>query len=63
MRRQDATVRGEPLQEQMSLRDALSAFVARQCEVLPVADARGAPSGTLHFRDLLAGEVTREGTS
>lgn len=54
---------GEPLQAQMSLRDALSAFVARQCEVLPVSDARGAPCGTLHFRDLLAGEVTREGTA
>ena len=24
---------------------------------------RGAPCGTLHFRDLLAGEVTREGTA
>ena len=56
-------VSGEPLQEQMSLRDALSAFVARQCEVLPVLDARGAPCGTLHFRDLLAGEVAREGSA
>ena len=63
MRRDAAPVSGEPLQAQMSLRDALSAFVARQCEVLPVADARGAPCGTLHFRDLLAGEVTREGTA
>ena len=61
MRRQDVAMGGEPLQEQMSLRDALSAFVARQCEVLPVTDAAGAPCGTLHFRDLLAGEVTREG--
>lgn len=47
----------------MTLRDALSAFVARQCEVLPVSDARGAPCGSLHFRDLLAGEVTREGSA
>ena len=61
MRRQDVAMGGEALQEQMSLRDALSAFVARQCEVLPVTDAAGAPCGTLHFRDLLAGEVTREG--
>ena len=61
MRRQDVAMGGEALQEQMSLRDALSAFVARQCEVLPVKDAAGAPCGTLHFRDLLAGEVTREG--
>ena len=63
MRREEVPVSGEPLQAQMSLRDALSAFVARQCEVLPVSDARGAPCGTLHFRDLLAGEVTREGTA
>lgn len=39
----------------MSLRDALSAFVARQCEVLPVSDGQGTPCGTIHFRDLLAG--------
>ncbi len=49
---------GEPLQEQMSL-DGTSAFVAAPMRVLPVTD--GAPCGTLHFRDLLAGEVTREG--
>ena len=63
MRREEPPVSGEPLQAQMSLRDALSAFVARQCEVLPVSDSRGTPCGTLHFRDLLAGEVTREGTA
>ena len=63
MRREEVPVSGEPLQAQMSLRDALSAFVARQCEVLPVSDSRGTPCGTLHFRDLLAGEVTREGTA
>ena len=44
----------------MSLRDALSAFVARQCDVLPVADAQGKLCGTLYFRDLLVGEVARE---
>lgn len=63
MRREAVPVSGEPLQAQMSLRDALSAFVARQCEVLPVSDSGGTPCGTLHFRDLLAGEVTREGTA
>ena len=63
MRREEVLVSGEPLQAQMSLRDALSAFVARQCEVLPVSDSGGTPCGTLHFRDLLAGEVTREGTA
>ncbi|WP_137849381.1 ABC transporter ATP-binding protein [Enterobacter sp. 2VL] len=60
MRRGDASPGGEPLQEQMSLRDALSAFVARQCEALPVCDAQGTLCGALHFRDLLVGEVVRE---
>lgn len=60
LRPQDAKIVGEPLYDGMSLRDALSAFVARQCEVLPVADGQGTPCGTIHFRDLLAGEVTRE---
>jgi len=61
MRRHDSPLSGEPLQEQMSLRDALSAFVARQCEILPVTNSQGTTCGALHFRDLLAGEVTREG--
>ena len=60
LRPQDAQIGGEPLHDGMSLRDALSAFVAQQCEVLPVADGQGTPCGTIHFRDLLAGEVTRE---
>lgn len=60
LRPQDAQIGGEPLHDGMSLRDALSAFVARQCEVLPVSDGQGTPCGTIHFRDLLAGEVTRE---
>lgn len=60
LRPQDAQIVGEPLHDGMSLRDALSAFVARQCEVLPVADGQGTLCGTIHFRDLLAGEVTRE---
>lgn len=51
---------GEPLLETLSLRDALSAFVAQQCEVLPVADAQGVPYGCLHFQDLLSAEVQRE---
>ncbi|HID8344368.1 TPA: ABC transporter ATP-binding protein [Enterobacter hormaechei] len=60
LRPQDAQIGGEPLHDGMSLRDALSAFVAQQCEVLPVADGQGTPCGTIHFRDLLAGEVTCE---
>jgi len=59
--RREPQAGGEALQAGMSLRDALSAFVARQCEILPVVDDNGVPCGTLHFRDLLAGEVKREG--
>ena len=54
---------GEPLRDDMTLREALSAFVARQCDVLPVADAQGMPCGTLHFSDLLTTEGAREGIS
>lgn len=53
---------GEPLGEAMTLRDALSVFVARGCEVLPVVDAQGAACGTLHFRDLLSETLTHETT-
>lgn len=38
----------------MTLRDALSMFVARRCDVLPVANQQGEPCGTLHFRNLLS---------
>jgi osmoprotectant transport system ATP-binding protein len=51
---------GEPLQEAMTLREALSAFVAQQCEVLPVNNAQGQPCGSLHFRDLLRMEAACE---
>lgn len=51
---------GEPLQSEMTLREALSSFVAQQCEVLPVNDASGLPCGSLHFRDLLRVEVGNE---
>ena len=40
---------GEALAEEMTLRDALSLFVARGCEVLPVVNTQGQPCGTLHF--------------
>lgn len=45
---------GDALVEEMTLRDALSMFVARRCDVLPVANQQGEPCGTLHFRDLLS---------
>ena len=51
---------GEPLVDEMTLRDALSVFVARGCDVLPVVTPQGLPCGTLHFRDLLSEMPTRE---
>ena len=44
---------GEPVAATMNLRDALSQFVIRRTERLPVADASGQPLGVLHFSDLL----------
>jgi osmoprotectant transport system ATP-binding protein len=44
---------GEPLAETMSLRDALSQFVVRRAERLPVVDASGHALGAIHFSDLL----------
>ena len=51
---------GEPLVDGMTLRDALSVFVARGCDVLPVVTTQGLSCGTLHFRDLLSEMPTRE---
>ncbi|WP_337038687.1 MULTISPECIES: ABC transporter ATP-binding protein [Pseudescherichia] len=56
-------VAGEPLDAAMTLRDALSAFVARRCEVLPVANAEGVSYGAIHFQDLLRAEASRESHS
>jgi osmoprotectant transport system ATP-binding protein len=44
---------GAPLRADASLRDALSAFVVRRVDRLPVVDAGGRPLGALHFADLL----------
>ncbi|BAK78078.1 ABC transporter, ATP-binding protein [Pseudogulbenkiania sp. NH8B] len=44
---------GEPIATGATLREALSAFVTRGVERLPVIDAQGRPAGTLHFADLL----------
>lgn len=54
---------GEPLRASMSLREALSLFVARRSEVLPVINDDGTPCGALHFADLLRGEATGEGVA
>ena len=55
--RPDERVEGEPLLISLSLRDALSQFVARGRDVLAVADADGNPRGALHFADLLRKEA------
>jgi osmoprotectant transport system ATP-binding protein len=44
---------GEPVADAMTLRDALSQFVVRRTERLPVADASGRLLGAIHFADLL----------
>lgn len=44
---------GEPIQAMMSLREALSVFVARGSERLPVVDEQGQALGVLHFSDLI----------
>ncbi|EEG07582.1 ABC transporter ATP-binding protein [Pseudogulbenkiania ferrooxidans] len=44
---------GDPIAAGATLREALSAFVTRGVERLPVIDAQGRPVGTLHFADLL----------
>lgn len=44
----------EPVAESMTLREALSVFVARHTEQLPVVDDNGQPLGVLHFADLVA---------
>lgn len=46
-------VSGEPIAASATLREALSAFVARRVSSLPVIDAQGQPAGVLHFADLL----------
>lgn len=42
-----------PIAAEMSLREALSLFIARQTDKLPVVDGQGTPLGVLHFGDLL----------
>lgn len=50
---------GEPISETITLREALSLFVDRQCQQLPVVNQRGEPCGVLHFSDLVRGEELR----
>ena len=44
---------GVPIAGTLNLRDALSEFVVRRADRLPVVDEQGRPAGTLHFSDLL----------
>ena len=44
---------GEPIAAALTLRDALSQFIARRTDKLPVVDDRQQPLGVLHFGDLL----------
>ena len=44
---------GEPILASASLREALSAFVVRQTDRLPVVDAQGRPVGAIGLSDLL----------
>ncbi|QKJ86492.1 Osmoprotectant ABC transporter ATP-binding subunit YehX [Paramixta manurensis] len=44
---------GEPIEETLTLREALSQFIARQTDRLPVVDKQQKPLGVLHFSDLL----------
>ncbi len=46
-------VEGEPIAATMSLREALSVFVARGSECLPVTGEQGEVLGVLHFSDLI----------
>ena len=50
----EAVGTGEAIAATLSLREALSLFVERHVERLPVVDAQGRAVGTLHFADLLA---------
>ncbi|ELY2740334.1 ABC transporter ATP-binding protein [Cronobacter turicensis] len=44
---------GAPVADTLTLREAMSVFVERQCEALSVVDARGAHRGVLRFRHLV----------
>lgn len=47
---------GVPVSRDISLREALSLFVERHCDELPVVDAQGDPCGVIRFHTLLEGD-------
>jgi len=51
--RRNESADGEPVAETLTLREALSIFVAREVERLAVVDDDGRPTGCLHFSDLV----------
>ncbi|WP_394755805.1 ABC transporter ATP-binding protein [Rhodoferax sp.] len=51
--RADERAAGEPVLASLSLREALSIFLSRQVDRLPVVDSDGQPLGVIHFHDLL----------
>jgi osmoprotectant transport system ATP-binding protein len=53
-RMRPGSAEGEPVQAALSLREALSVFVARGSECLPVIGEQGEALGVLHFSDLIA---------
>ncbi|PKH24424.1 ATP-binding protein [Enterobacterales bacterium CwR94] len=54
--RQGEWTDGEPIAASMNLREALSQFISRQQESLPVVDNQQQPLGVLWFNDLLRGK-------
>ncbi len=50
---------GEAISASMTLREALSVFIARHSEQLPVIDEHQQPLGVLHFADLVAERAAR----
>ncbi len=50
--RPEGQATGAPLAADLSLRDALSRFIERGCDALPVVAPDGQPLGVLHFADL-----------
>lgn len=49
--------KGEPIHSMMSLREALSVFISRGSECLPVVGEQGQALGVLHFSDLIVHEA------
>ena len=59
--RAQPAIPGEPIRSNSTLREALSAFIARKEHSLPVVDEHGQFAGVLHFADLLESPPGRPG--